>query len=529
MHHYDLHYVEVSCISKGITKENQKQFDKPDKFYTPWRIPFVKPSYFVARHLANWPMKHPQYLSYAMIIIGFIGSTVLISNDIFIRIGGWCLLIFSYFLDMLDGKVSRMTNKPFFGLICYLDNQYHLPITAYTLFIISLRVYLNTNNIIFILMSFFLPWIFIWKGSMQHSFEYHYLTVINKPDDMLKHQNQMSRDFYMKWMYDTTGIKRIAYICSKPFLDATDIWFALLPIMIFHLEPYYILVLLVLHTSLLFYKFHIHTKKLNPEYDTYIEVIKKNKRFSFNQYKKHSYDSKVMLDKKEVLKDIKTIYDILNKHNMKCFLYGGTLLGAYRNNDFIHNDTDVDLVYCGLASDFFNIEKELSDVGFLLDVEYNHIKIIAPNKRSKMCISIFFNNENHYSEHSLKTNRIGSITDGLSWMFSARHPKYKYDGITPEKLLHVFYNYSIIMPLKLRKVLWKTSRAIYHRIGYKTLRFDVDKDVVDPLKDFNFMGINVYMPNKPEKIIEYFYGKDWRIPSENYTSRTLTKIPNQVK
>ena len=503
----------------------KNQYEKPTSFYPPWRRTLYWPSYRFAEFLVKHGLKHPQRISYFMIILGFIGSTVLIFNDLWIRCIGWGILIIAYFCDMLDGKTSRMMNKPLRAEINFLDNNFHVPITAYTLFIVSLRVYLNTNNIIFLLTSFFLPWIFVWKGLMQHSFEYHYLGIV-KPENFEQHQESMTRQYYHGWKYDTKGIKHYAYICALPFLDATDIWFALLPVMIFHLEPYYILVLLVLHTSLLFYKFHIHTKKLNPEYDTYIEVIKKNKRFSFNQYKKHSYDSKVMIDKTAVLKDIKTVYDILNKHNMKCFLYGGTLLGAYRNNDFIPNDTDVDLVYCGWAHDFYNIQKEITDAGFLLDIEYNHIKIIAPNKRSKMCISIFFDNGNRYSEHSLKTNKIGSITDGLIWLFSRTNPKYKYDGITPIKLQYLFYNYSITMSKFTRKILWKSLRAIYHRIGYKTLRFDVDKDTVDPLKEFNFLGITVYMPNKPEKIIECFYGKDWRTPSENYTSRTLTKIPN---
>ena len=124
---------------------------------------------------------------------------------------------------------------------------------------------------------------------------------------------------------------------------------------------------------------------------------------------------------------------------------------------------------------------------------------------------------------------IGSITDGFIWLFSRNNPKYKYDGVLPEKLQYLFYNYSITMHPFTRKILWKSLRSIYHRIGYITVRFDVDKDTVNPLKEFNFMGVTVYMPNKPEKIIECFYGKDWRTPSENYTSRTLTKIANQTK
>ncbi|EMR74115.1 hypothetical protein MBGDN05_00077 [Thermoplasmatales archaeon SCGC AB-539-N05] len=248
----------------NITKEEMWKYGKPNKFYPPWRKPFWKPAFYVSRWLVNHGLKNPQRISYAMIIIAFIGGTLLISNRVEIRLIAWGLLIFSYFIDMMDGKTCRMLNKNYKGLIGYLDNQFHVPITAYIFFILSLRLYLNTERPFFILLGFALPWIFLWKAEMQFSYELHMLEV-KKPKDLEKYEDEMSRKTYHTYAYDAKGIKKWAYICIRPFLDATDIWFALLPVILFKLEFWYLLAVLGIHTLLLFYKFTKHVHDLKGE------------------------------------------------------------------------------------------------------------------------------------------------------------------------------------------------------------------------------------------------------------------------
>lgn len=243
---------------------NDQQLFKNKRFYPPWRVPLIRPSIFGAKWLVKHGLKNPQRISYLMIIIGFLGGTLFFFNDLFLNFVGWCLIILSYFLDMMDGKTSKLLGKNLKSLVGFLDNQFHIPITSYILFLIGLRIYLNTNNVIFLLLGFFTAWIFIWKTMMQFSFEVHYLEV-KPPSNPADYEDEMSRKTYHTMMYDTKGLKHYAYICTRPFLDATDILIFLLPVLILKLEPYFLISIFILHLSLLFYKFHNHIQQLKPE------------------------------------------------------------------------------------------------------------------------------------------------------------------------------------------------------------------------------------------------------------------------
>lgn len=501
--------MEVSCIINS-------NIEKPTTFYPIWRRWLYKPSYSFAEYLVkSKQVKHPQRISYLMIITGIMGSTLLLSSDIVIRIDGWVLLILAYFFDMLDGKTSRMLNKPLRQEINYLDNNFHIPVVAYTLFIVSIRVYLNTNNLLFLAVSFFLPWIFIWKGLMQHSFEYHYL-ALRQPTDVNKYQEEQTREQYHSYMYDTKGIKHYAYVCIRPFLDATDIWFALLPVMIFGLDAYYIVALLILHSSLLFYKFKKHTALLNPEHNIITE--------QWFREKKKPYDTKVMLDKDKAIRDLRIVSEILDKYDMKCWLYGGTLLGAIRNNDFISGDGDIDLVYCGDANDFYLAENDLLQRGYLLDVYYNHVKILSSNQQSKICISIYQDREKFYAEDVLKINPFGSVLDSIIWMFQYP-PEYKYESILTLRQRQIVTK--MLRNFPDRYHLFKLIKILYAKFGYITTEFYVPKEYVDPIKKITFRDIDVYCPANEDKIFELFYGTGWRTPTEEYTGRTLRIVSNK--
>ena len=251
-------------MGEKITKEDMYNHGKIAKFYPPWRRPFRVPSFYVARWLVNHGLNNPQRLSYAMIILSFIGAIILFSNDIWIRIGGWCILILAYFIDMMDGKTSRMLNKPYRGLINYLDNQFHAPMTSFVLFVLCFRLYMNTGEYHFILLGFFLPWIFLWKPEMQLSYLMHMIEV-NEPKNLSEYNDQESHKKYHNWAYKTTGWKKWGYICIRPFLDATDIWFAILPVMLLRLDEYYLYILLGLHGTLLFWNMRNHIKGLKNE------------------------------------------------------------------------------------------------------------------------------------------------------------------------------------------------------------------------------------------------------------------------
>jgi len=499
----------------NISKEDMWNYGKINKFYPPWRKPFWKPAFYVSRFLVNHGLKNGYYLSYLMILISLVGASLFLSNSLSIRLLACGLLILSYFIDMMDGKTSRMLKKDHKGLIGYLDNQFHVPMTSLILFIIAFRLYLNTNRIEIIGLGFILSWIFLWKGELQFSYEVHMLEV-KKPKNLEMYEDEMARKTYHTYAYDTKGFKKWVYVCIRPFLDATDIWFALIVVVIFKLEFYYLMSLLAVHSGLLFYKFHKHIKDLKGK-ETIIENVDMQESYRNYDYKHIKMDNKITIEK------FKEALNILYKHNIKCFLYAGLLLGYYRDNKMLEEDTDMDMGYIGKPQDFKKVEKELKENGWLITYYYNKVKILKPN--IKLDITILTSENDVYVEDTLIINRIGQIMDALIWCFEGRPANYKYETILSEKALNGWI--SFVQHLPLRKFWLKVCKNMYSKIGYITTQFIVKKDVLTPLQKKKFSNLKAYIPNKSEIVLEKFYQKTWTKPTDEYVGRTLYKVDNR--
>jgi lipopolysaccharide cholinephosphotransferase len=65
------------------------------------------------------------------------------------------------------------------------------------------------------------------------------------------------------------------------------------------------------------------------------------------------------LNSKKCKKFLTEVRDILNENNISYFLLFGTLLGAYRENDFIKHDRDIDIGILGESKEDF--EKSVLD------------------------------------------------------------------------------------------------------------------------------------------------------------------------
>ena len=67
------------------------------------------------------------------------------------------------------------------------------------------------------------------------------------------------------------------------------------------------------------------------------------------------------LNSKKCKKFLTEVRDILNENNISYFLLFGTLLGAYRENDFIKHDRDIDIGILGESKEDFEkkIEEQL--------------------------------------------------------------------------------------------------------------------------------------------------------------------------
>ena len=60
------------------------------------------------------------------------------------------------------------------------------------------------------------------------------------------------------------------------------------------------------------------------------------------------------------------------------------------------------------------------------------------------------------------------------------------------------------------------SQLIKNNIFYKLIGFCEPLEIVQEFKEVNFFNTKVTVPNKSEELLEYIYGKNWKIPISNY-------------
>lgn len=175
--------------------------------------------------------------------------------------------------------------------------------------------------------------------------------------------------------------------------------------------------------------------------------------------------SRQVIDQEIAKKNLVDTIATLDKLGIECWLEAGTCLGAIRENRFIPHDFDIDI---GIFA---------KDVDRALEV---HAEMIKLGFR-----------ENH-------NNQGGAPEYGYE-------RSYVRDGIVVDH----FYFYQD------GDTLWMGAWA---QDGIKKHNFT--KSLFFPLKQIEFCGINVNVPNPPEKYLEERYGNDWRTPRKDWDWKT---------
>lgn len=174
---------------------------------------------------------------------------------------------------------------------------------------------------------------------------------------------------------------------------------------------------------------------------------------------KEEYIRKIDMVKPEKLQMFKMVAETLNKNNIKFWLDGGTLLGAYRNGEMIPHDLDMDLAIFG--------DEDLDKAGKLLEnlkpeeytVRYGHFSGTPAKK-----IELF------------KTG------------YSATHPETIWIDI-------VMYSYN-----KEEDYVWTE----YFAYGFEKNRYKFDW--IFPLGTVMFEGMEMSCPKNSEAYLTELYG-----------------------
>lgn len=173
---------------------------------------------------------------------------------------------------------------------------------------------------------------------------------------------------------------------------------------------------------------------------------------------------------KQLLENMVLIRDILQSHEIRCFLHYGTLLGAIREKDFIPHDDDADL---GVFYDDF--DKLLNIVPLLL--------------------------QEGFSFESVRKGRLLQF-------------------IRNDEQVDLF----VAIP---KKIFWIKQWWIDERVAIKASH-------LDKLETIIFLDEDFLIPTNPEKLMKFLYGKTWQTPLAHIPSKTgigwkIKKLLNEPK
>lgn len=191
---------------------------------------------------------------------------------------------------------------------------------------------------------------------------------------------------------------------------------------------------------------------------------------------------------KRLIEMMKIFHKICKDNNIKYFLSSGCILGYLRNNKkFLPWDGDIDIVM--LKNDF--------DKFINLNLEELLPKNLHVQSSSKF--------HNHRFSDELYDSQVNKIFDINTCHYE--------DSRWPDLIASLDKKYMRGISIDI---------FICHIEGDKIIRDDWGKkqynyNDIFPVKEDYFEGINVYIPNNPEKTCEIEIGKDWRNPPDrNY-------------
>lgn len=178
-----------------------------------------------------------------------------------------------------------------------------------------------------------------------------------------------------------------------------------------------------------------------------------------------------MINSKNAIKNLSELDTVFRKHNVRYWMQDGTLLGYVRDKNFIPHDNDVDI---GMRwSDFSqDIFKDIIKSGFVFKSSHGRLEesLVINFRKRNIPIDIYF---------------------------------YYYDG---DRFYHTA----------------ACGKARKYRVDFSYKDFDV--------KEVEYFGTKLFIPDDPLYFIETKYGKDWSEPkpvwdsNENPLNRTPTNI-----
>ena len=215
-----------------------------------------------------------------------------------------------------------------------------------------------------------------------------------------------------------------------------------------------------------------------------------NHVFSFNEFlfEGTMRDDKKLDDKEQKkfnqlkLDFLKKQIDLCKKHNVKCFIDYGSLLGLYREGQTIKNDNDTDVSIFGET-----VTKE-----FLEDIE-KEFKLVRPTKIGSLAKKMFSDSDDP-DYHEIPYIGL-SYVNGKGKEYSVKSMSGKNVGVSGDFFFHYPYTGGKRITRWPGWEVQLTPDKYFQRLGKVTID-----------------GYDFPIPSSTDDYLAYIYGDDWKTP-----------------
>jgi len=220
-----------------------------------------------------------------------------------------------------------------------------------------------------------------------------------------------------------------------------------------------------------------------------------------------------------LLEKFKEMKKILDKHNVSFWLEHGTLLGAYRDGKMIYWDNDIDLAtwFEPFVEKHPQISKDLFEMGY--DVYITDTKFTIKKEGEHVSVYLYKQNEIPGNIRRYRISKKDNFARVLLYGFLEGLKTPKKDLISKytvkTKALTMWKHLVMSLPGKdkINDLLTNFGTKIDSIFVYDILAQSAH---VGSLKEITFHDMKVKIPQDSEGYLVHLYGKNWRIPDENW-------------
>lgn len=220
--------------------------------------------------------------------------------------------------------------------------------------------------------------------------------------------------------------------------------------------------------------------------------------------------------------------DILKANNINYWVCHGTLLGIIRNKNLLDWDHDIDFAVWEDEHSKEEIIKLFSnDQEYTQEISLEEINSLHFATLGKRIDINFYTRDNNkaYIKWAVPSEGNSKIFNQFKRLyhfilfFLVNNLRIK-DAIKSSKTkTSKIIKFFTILPLTMiRKILSNKIKRKLLKLVYKEfdiLGYSFPLNLME-FEEMVFNGIKIRIPKNPEEVLEFTYGKDWKIPKKNY-------------